>query len=66
MDEAGDASNAEIRHVGYFSLEPVSLSPQVRNLAESSFLGGQRESGGRTLAVPNGLSLRTGATAMPN
>src|SRR5258708_4739211 len=48
-------------------LEPISLSHHVCDLAESrGFLGGKRESGKDSRVVSNGLSARTGATAMPN
>jgi|SRR6266853_2537906 len=49
-------------------LEPVSLSHHVCDLAESGgFPGGKRESGGKDFSrVPNGLSVGTVATAMPN
>jgi hypothetical protein len=39
VDDAGDASNTEIGHVPTCLLEPVSLSHDVCDLAESGFLG---------------------------
>src|SRR6266481_2694902 len=48
-------------------LEPVSLSPHVCDLAESGgFPGGSGNLGKGLSRVPNGLSVRTVATAMPN
>jgi hypothetical protein len=67
VDDAGDASNTEIGHVPTCLLEPLSLSHHVCDLAESGgFLGGSGNLGNGLSRSPNGLSVRTAATAMPN
>ena len=67
VDDAGDASNTEIGHVPTCLLEPLSLSHRLCDLAESGgFLGGSGNLGNGLSRSPNGLSVRTAATAMPN
>jgi len=67
VDDAGNASNTEIGHVPTCLLEPVSLAHHVCDLDESGgFLGEARIWGKDPRGVPNGLSVRTVATAMPN
>jgi len=67
VDDARDASHTEIGHVPTCLLEPLSLSRHVCDLGESGgFLGGTGNLGNGLSRSPNGLSVRTAATAMPN
>ena len=60
VDDAGDASDTEIGHVPACLLEPVSLSHDVCDLAESGFLGRSGNLGkGLSQGVPDGPLIRT-------
>jgi len=51
VDDAGDASNAEIGHVPTYLLERyIAITPRVRPCRIRGLLGRKRESGERTLA----------------
>jgi hypothetical protein len=66
VDDAGDASNTEIGHVPTCLLEPISLSHDVCDLAESGFLGRGGNLGRDSRRVPDEPLIRTVAGAMPN
>jgi hypothetical protein len=65
VDDAGDASNTEIGHVAYLpSRTSIAIPPRVRSCRLGGFLGGSGIWGKNSR--PDGLSVRTVATAVPN
>jgi hypothetical protein len=67
VHDAGDASNTEIGHVAYLSSRTaIAITHHVCDLAESGASSGTAGIWGKDSRGPNGLSLRTAATAMPN